>query len=405
MNILFVTIAYPRSSSESNLYSDLMEEFAGHGHKIHVACSIEKRYGIATNITESNGINVLRIQTGNITSNPNYIAKGIALLRLQSLLINAIDQYFKDITFDLILYSTPPILYNRIIKYLKTKSNASTYLLLKDIFPQNAIDIGLFSKWNPVYRHFRKQEKETYRLSDRIGCMSLANVKYLLENNCELAPEKVEVCANSLKDRGAIKEPEKIALRSKIRKSLSIHEDELLFIYGGNLGVSQGLLFLLDILKTYNKNLQIRFLIVGEGTWFSRILKSIDEENYKNVILQKRVSPADFKEMLIASDIGLIFLNPKFTVPNFPSRLTSYLEVGLPVIACTDGVSDIGDVVERAECGIKVLSGDIKGFDAAINELANSTEMLKVKSANARALFEKSYTTATSYSVIMNHQK
>lgn len=401
MNVIFITIAYPRTSEESNLYTDLMEEFAEHGHKVHVVCSIEKRFGVSTNQTESSGIKVLRVVTGNITSNPNYIAKGLALLTLQSLFIKAIERYFQNITFDLVIYSTPPIQYNRIIKHLKKNSNASTYLLLKDIFPQNAIDLGLLSKWNPIYWHFRRQEKETYRLSDRIGCMSPANVRYLLENNSDLKPVKVEVCANSLKNRGATNEQERFAIRSKIRTSLLIKEDELLLIYGGNLGVSQGLFFLLEILKAFQGNAMIKFLIVGEGTWFSRISKAIDDGSYKNVILQKRVSPEAFKEMLIASDIGLIFLNPKFTIPNFPSRLTSYLEVGLPVIACTDKASDIGEIVEKADCGFKVASGDLLLFQKVISKVFSEPSLLNVYSENSRKLFLKEYVSLLSYQTII----
>lgn len=402
MNVIFITIAYPRTSEESNLYSELMDEFAEHGHNVYVACSIEKRFNTTTNLAQSNGISVLRIKTGNIIANPNYLDKGLALLRLQSQFISAIHQYFKDIAFDLILYSTPPIQYNRIIKYLKRKSNVTTYLLLKDIFPQNAIDIGLFKKWNPVYWHFRKKEKETYKLSDRIGCMSPANVKYLLENNAYLIPEKVEVCANSLKDRGILNEHENIAIRNKIRKKLSINENDLLLIYGGNLGVSQGLSFLLEIFKAYKNSPNIKFLIVGEGTWFNRLDRFIIEGNYKNAILLKRVSPDDFKEMLIASDIGMIFLNPKFTIPNFPSRLTSYLEVGLPVITCTDNITDIGDIVESAQCGYKVISGDIKSFQKAIRNILAEPEKLKIFSCNSRKLFLREYTTLLSYQRIIN---
>ena len=403
MNIIFVTIAYPRHSSESNLYTDLMDEFTSNGHQVYVACSSEKRYGKETHLTEEKGIQVLRVKTGNITSNPNYFLKGFALLRLQTQYINAINQYFSQISFDLIIYSTPPIQYNRIIKYLKSRSeSATTYLLLKDIFPQNALDLGLFSKWNPIYWHFRNQERITYKLSDRIGCMSLANVSYLLKHNSFLSPSKVEVCANSLKDRGNIEKSKRSEIRQKIRKDFSIRENELLLIYGGNLGIAQGLEFLLQILKNQKENENVRFLIVGEGTWYPIIDEFLSEGKSKNVILQKRVSADSFKDMLIASDIGLIFLNPKFTIPNFPSRLTSNLEIGLPVIACTDSVSDIGDVVEKAGCGYKVISGDLNKFNAIIAKLKDETELLKIKSVNARILFEKEYTTLQSYKIILN---
>lgn len=403
MNIAFITIAYPRSSSESNLYSDLMEEFVENGHEVYVVCSIEKRYGKESFLTESNGIKVLRIKTGDITSNPNYIAKGIALLQFQSQLITGIKNNFANILFDLILYSTPPIQYNRIIKYLKKKSNASTYLLLKDIFPQNALDLGLLSKWNPIYWYFKRKEKETYLLSDRIGCMSPANVTYLLKHNPYILPENVEVCANSIKNRGFADEEMRINIRTKVRHSLSIEEQELLLIYGGNLGISQGLSFFLEIIQAYQEQLPVKFLIVGEGTWYEKIAKFLKEGNYNNVILQQRVSPMKFKNMLIAADIGLIFLNPKFTIPNFPSRLTSYLEAGLPVIACTDKASDIGSVVEHAGCGYKLLSEDLQGFKDIIEKIKQKPSQLSVMSAKARTLFEDFYTTSVSYSIIMAH--
>jgi glycosyltransferase involved in cell wall biosynthesis len=313
--------------------------------------------------------------------------------------------YFKDIKFDLILYSTPPIQYNRIIKYLKSKSKASTYLLLKDIFPQNAIDMGLLKKWNPIYWYFKKKEKETYRLSDTIGCMSPANVSYLLTHNPYLQPVNIEVCANTIRARGVTEKELRNNFRAQVRQSLSINESELLLIYGGNLGISKGIPFLTEILKAYHQEPNIKFLVVGEGTWYVKIARFLSEGDYKNVILQKRVSPGEFRKMLFAADIGLIFLNPKFTIPNFPSWLTSYLEVGLPVIACTDPVTDMGDIIQRAGCGYKVLSGDIQGFNAAIKKLTATPGILPEKSANARSLFEKEYTTAKAYSVLMKHYR
>lgn len=403
MNIIFVTIAYPKTSSESNLYSDLMLEFAQQGHSVYVACSVEKRFAKETSLEVNNGINVLRIKTGNITSNSNYIAKGLALLRLQSTLIKGIKSYYKDLRFDLIIYSTPPIQYNRIIKYLKKESSARTYLLLKDIFPQNAIDMGLLHKWNPIYWFFRKQEKTTYQLSDRIGCMSPANVQYLLSHNSYLLAAKVEVCPNSLMDRGLIKDEAKELIRRKVREKLLIDSDDLLLVYGGNLGISQGLSFLLKILQEYSNQKKIKFLIVGkDGTWFNRMEESIRSNAYTHVIMHKRVTPEAFKEMLLASDIGLIFLNPLFTIPNFPSRLTSYLEVGLPVISCTDNVTDIGEEIERAGCGYKIFSGDITSFNEKVQFLMKNPEHLTTLSSNARLLFERSYTTKFAYDIIMS---
>ena len=48
----------------------------------------------------------------------------------------AIKKHFKNVKFDMVMYSTPPITFNKIIKYFKTRQNSKTYLILKDIFPQ-----------------------------------------------------------------------------------------------------------------------------------------------------------------------------------------------------------------------------------------------------------------------------
>jgi glycosyltransferase involved in cell wall biosynthesis len=403
LKVIFITIAYPRSLAESNLYSDLMDEFAEHGHQVTIVCAAEKRYGQKTGLVESNGIKILRVLTGNLTSNPGNISKGLALLQLQTRFIHAIGRYFREVSFDLIIYSTPPVQYNRIIRYLKRRSAAETYLLLKDIFPQNAVDIGLLSKLNPIYWYFRHQEKITYAISDRIGCMSPANVRHLLKHNPSIPAGKVGVCANSLKDRGYPGEQERIAIRNGIRKSLTLREDALLLTYGGNLGVAQGLSFLLEIIRACSRYQNVRFLIVGEGTWFGRLEKFVHDGNYGNVVILKRVSPEEFKNMLIASDIGLVFLNPKFTIPNFPSRLTSYLEAGLPVIACTDTASDLGDIVAEAGCGFKVISGDIHSFQNIIDLLISEPARLTVFGQNSRKLFLSDFTSLISYNSIVQH--
>ena len=101
--------------------------------------------------------------------------------------------------FDLITYSTPPITLTNVVKYLKKKNpKAVSYLQLKDIFPQNAVDIGMFGEKSVFNWYFRRKEKALYKASDFIGCMSPANVEYVLEHNPEVAPEKVEIAPNTI---------------------------------------------------------------------------------------------------------------------------------------------------------------------------------------------------------------
>ncbi len=233
--------------------------------------------------------------------------------------------------------------------------------------------------------------------------MSEANVKYILEHNPTISSNKVEVCPNSLQKKEYINEHELNAIRNKIRNSLLIAEEDLLFIYGGNLGIAQGLDFLLKIFDTLNDQPKVKLLIIGDGTEYNKISQYIKNRNYNNVILLKRIPPDEFEKMLFAADVGLIFLDPRFTIPNFPSRLTSYLNAGLPIISCTDNASDVGDVIEKGKCGFKVISGDIERFVSIATKIRDNRLLVEQMSTNARTLFEKAYTTKISYDVIMKN--
>ena len=129
------------------------------------------------------------------------IEKGIGQLLVETQFKRAVKYYLKDVKFDLIVYTTPPVTFSKVIKYLKSLNpTAKTYLLLKDIFPQNAVDLGMMSKTGIksfLYHFFRKKEKKLYALSDYIGCMSPANVRYVIEHNKEVNPDKVEEAPNS----------------------------------------------------------------------------------------------------------------------------------------------------------------------------------------------------------------
>ena len=75
------------------------------------------------------------------------------------------------------------------------------------------------------------------------------------------------------------------------------------------------------------------------------------ETNPKNMRLMKRLPKNDFDRMIAACDVGMIFLDHQFTIPNFPSRLLAYMQAGLPVLACTDTNSDIGKVITEGYFG------------------------------------------------------
>ena len=192
MNLLFLTLVKIGSLEERGIYQDLLRKFRNEGHKIFIVTPIERREKEDTNVKTTNNVAILNVKTFNIQKT-NVLEKGIGTLAIEYQYLFAIKKYFKDVKFDLILYATPPITFSKIIKYIKKRDKAVSYLLLKDIFPQNAVDMKMFKENGLLHLMFKRKEKKLYRLSDYIGCMSEANKTYILKHNPELNPHKVEV--------------------------------------------------------------------------------------------------------------------------------------------------------------------------------------------------------------------
>ncbi len=356
MKILFLTLARIDSIEVQGIYPDLIRKFRDNGHEVTIVSPAERKYGNKTNYNQEGGVKILNVWTTNIQKT-NLLEKGITTLFLEFYYYKAIMKYINYKNIDLILYSTPPITFTNLIKRLKKASNAKTYLLLKDIFPQNAVDLKLLKYGGIVYNYFRKQEKVLYKISDFIGCMSPANLNYVLENNPEIEKKKLEVNPNSIE----VKE-NSFGLVTDLYIKYNIPRNKIIFIFGGNLGIPQGIDFL-KVNIAYCKSIkEAFFLIVGDGTEYDNFSHWIQTEGIINALLIKELHKSEYDEIIKLSHVGLIFLNPLFTIPNFPSRILSYLQNNLPVICATDLVTDIGEIAVNNNFGYKCLTSDSEAF-------------------------------------------
>ncbi len=399
MNVLFMTIGKMDDIEEHTIYCDLLRYFRDAGHSVYTISPYEKRTGLQTAYEEKNGIHMLHVRTGNVTGMVSLIEKGLAQLSIEPIFIKAIKKYYSNVKFDLVMYSTPPITFCNAIEYVKRRDNAKTYLLLKDIFPQNAVDIGMMSKSGIkgyLYKFFRNKEKKLYGLSDYIGCMSPANVEYVKQNNPEIDNYRVEVCPNCIEvvDK-SINEEE----RRSIRKKYDIPLEKRVFVYGGNLGKPQGIDFLIECLHSQENSKDNYFLIVGDGTEYGKIEEFVKSSNQNNIRLMKRLPQEDYDTMVGACDVGMIFLDHRFTIPNFPSRVLSYMQAKIPVLACTDSNTDIGKIIEEAGFGSWCESNDVNGFVECVNKIMQIQSVAE-KEWN---YLNKYYSTRNGYDIIMKH--
>ena len=399
MNILLLTLCRITDINERGIYSDLIRELSKCGHLVHVVASSERRYRCKTGITEQLDVKLLNVNTLNIQKT-NFIEKGIGTILIEHQYKKAINKYFSDIKFDLLIYSTPPITLTNVISSIKKRTGASSYLLLKDIFPQNAVDLGMMGKNGLLYRFFRHKEKRLYELSDYIGCMSPTNVEYLLSHNKFIDNRKVEVCPNSIEiaERKADG-----AAEQNLRDKYNIPANSTVFIYGGNLGKPQGVDFLLEVLESNIKNEKVFFLIVGSGTGFPAISSWFEKNLPRNAELIPSLPVEEYNQLVSLSDVGMIFLDRRFTIPNYPSRLLAYLEFKKPVLMAIDTSTDLGRIAEDNNYGFWSESGDIEEFNKNLSKFVEDSSLIKTMGEAGYDFLLKNYTVDITCSRIMQH--
>lgn len=397
MNILFLTLDKIGSLEERGIYTDLLRKFREEGHHIFVMNPSERRENKKTSLVTGEMLNILSVRTLNLQKS-NIIEKGIGTLAIEYQFVKALKKYFSNVKFNLVLYCTPPITFYKVIQFVKKRDNAYSYLMLKDIFPQNAVDMRMLKEGGFLHRMFLRKERKLYELSDTIGCMSEANKEYLIRHNPEIPVDKIEVNPNCIEP---IVFDQTVDEKIKIKQKYGLPLDKKVFVYGGNLGKPQGIDFLLETISSTTIP-EVFFLVVGSGTEYGRIVKWFQNKEPKNALLLAGLPKEDFDMLLNACDVGMIFLHKDFTIPNFPSRLLSYLEMKLPVIAATDPNTDIGSVIENNKCGYWVLSGDGRAMQTAIHTMCSDEIDFNQIKENSWSLLQREYKVDYSYKLIKN---
>ena len=397
MNILFLMISFPDINKDSNLYSDLIEEFRDNGHQVYVATLLEKKYNQNTSLEKVKELNILRVRAGNWFNTNSLLVKGITTLTIAIYFKKDIRKYFNKIKFDLVIYPTPPITFAPVVKYLKQRDKCASYLILRDIFPQNVRDLGLLN--NPLlYNYFRLKEKQLYNISDYIGCLSEGNIKYVLEHN-NSDENKLEVLYNWGKVIHNNKVP---TIDCKKKYGL---ENKFVAVFGGNIGLPQELEFLLELAKEYKYRSDVVFFIIGKGAQKEKIVNLIDYHKLSNVIIKDYIPRDEYRNLLEQCDIGLINLNRTFTIPNMPCKIVDYFNASIPILASTDKNTDLNKFLQDAKAGLWSETGDLKTYKNNFDKLFHDKKLREELGKNGKKFFEENLSVEKAYKIINRHFK
>ena len=391
MKILFLLLKHEKN----NLYDELVQEFVERGNEVYIATIIERKYNLETNLFKENEIEILKIKTGNMFE-VRFIEKGLTTLSLGYLFKKNIDKYWGNVKFDLVISHTPPITFTPVIKWLKQKYNIKSYLILRDIFPQNAKDLGII-KNKFLFDFFRYKEKQLYKYSDYIGCMSEGNINFLKNQDPEIENSKFHI----LRNWGKIK-PKFEYNKNIIRKKYAYEEDDFIVVFGGNMGRPQGLEFLLQLAEKNLTNNNIKFLFIGKGSEKEKLKNIVKTKELKNVRFIDFIPRDDYEKLISACDVGIVSLHSCFTIPNIPSKTIDYFKLSLPILAFTDKNTDYPIILEKeAKGGLACFYGELENAQNKLILLYQDKNFKKILGMNGRKYYEKYLGVDKAYEIII----
>lgn len=375
----------------SSLYGDLIQKYSEKGHEVTVLAPLFKG---KTYVSKEKGINVIRVRTMQLYGVGN-IRKGIAYQATVITYLFSVAKYLRKSKFDLIISHTPPPEMSIIIDIIKRKFKAPFYLLLRDYTWQDAVGLKMFSEKNPICSYYKYLEKKAYKIADWIGCLSKGNIEFILKYYPELDRKKIHVVPNF---QTPLKENE---LDYSIKKKYKL-DGKFIAVHGGNFGIAQKVENIVALAEKCQKYDDVIFLFIGKGTEFENIKNLVKKKNLNNIVFYDFIPRDEYMKLIQLCNIGIISLNEKTTIPNFPSKTLSYLNLSIPILASIDYVTDFGEFVENVNCGLWSYGGDVEKLMNNFEQLYTSESLRKRMGENGYRYFIENMTTESVYNLISN---
>jgi glycosyltransferase involved in cell wall biosynthesis len=263
------------------------------------------------------------------------------------------SEKFTKLSIDGIIWYSPSIFWGPLIKRLKKHFQCRSYLILRDIFPDWALHLGVLNK-GPAYMFFKAVEYFQYRQANTIGIQSPNNLIYF-QKNYPTIRAKLEVLWNWIRPLDMI---------SKKKCSIDISQTciagRIIFVYAGNLGVAQGLGTLLQLIKNVNQNKEIGFLIVGRGSESDHIRNYLKHNQIENTVISNEIESAEIPSLLGHCHVGLLFLDNRHQTHNIPGKFMTYLQSGLPVLGVVNSGNDLISFIKEHDIGDVYTGNDIE---------------------------------------------
>lgn len=378
MSILFVIDDYLPESKKggARMVHDLACYLVSAGHRVSVLTPISRKKS-GPQRGELDGVRLYHFYSGK-TKNVNKIRRAINETLLSWRAYKALRGDLKNDPHDLIVYYSPSIFWGPLVLYLRHVWKCSAYLVLRDIFPQWAVDRGLMSKYSPAYCYFKLFEMISYKAADRIGVQSPGNKKYF-DKYSKKTRDKVEVLYNW----APTSKPDRTD--GSWRRKLGL-DDKVLCFFGGNLGHAQDMMNIVRLAENMKHLPHVHFLLVGEGDEVDLVKRERNIRNLDNITHISALPTHEYFGILEEVDIGLFSLHCGHRTHNIPGKLLGYMQFGVPILGSVNAGNDIREIIEKPEAGLISVNGNDDAFKMNAIMLSENREIRERMGENGKRL-------------------
>ena len=391
MKILFAFLGMAPADKAGGMYESLAEQFQKNGHEVTI---------IAPDVNHANtfcgterGMRVVRVASKETQGVASMYQKGVALATLAHYFKKGYKTYLAGEKFDWIAMPTPPITLSGFVKYVKQRTGAKFYLILRDIHPQSVWSIGLLH--NKIeYKFLDRKARTGYQTADLIGCMSQGNIDFIKAQYPGMKMGEGVLLYNW------VTEPPQTEPDPTLRPRLGL-DGKFVALFGGNLGKGQRIENIAYLAEHYIDKTDIVFLIIAKGVEKDRLQQIAEEKQLTNIRFMDFMPQADYLNLTKSVDLGLVSINENYRVPTCPSKAVSYMAAGVPVFAMINPGSDYGQVIEDCGAGYWAVGSDKERTVELFDKIYQDSELRKRMSEAGLSFYQKNCTVEAAYSTMI----
>lgn len=261
-----------------------------------------------------------------------------------------------------IVLANAPSLWSGLPLIIKTIMRKTPFVyMVFDIFPDVLVTSGVFKHqglvnlMDQVERYFYDRSSFTSVLSQ--GFKENLIQKRIPANKIAVIPPSVDTDFIRPLDRD-----------NELRERWKLN-GKFIVLYAGNMGFSQGLDNVLEAAELLQDHSDIAFVFVGGGAT-KPALQSISEEKSLNNVLFFPFQPREDVSLVYAlADVSLVCLKSDIVVESVPSKTFSIMASARPVLATVAQNTEVGHLLNQAQCGACIEPGHANALAEKIIDL------------------------------------